>query len=478
MFCQNCGKQIDDGSKFCPNCGNSVSNNASSQQGDNPIQQEKIDKKNRKWILPTIIVVIVVAVVAGFLLLGSSSGEIEKLITLVQNGYLGNYDTVSVKEILEYVYADGEWNGGEAVNGEHYIVEYKGQNGGIQFSIDGADNETFTVSGIRADGLDVTGMEAYDIKQYIDSLYALYARNFPEKGLNIDTSTSNNTMVGHTDSVKTVDESEYAVKYLALQVKEDLSYYADYTEEKLIAELGYQKNEFGIYPEDVHMNFVFENGKMYMIMLSASYSEDVGVPLFGVTLYDSVEQAENVLKHKEFSLDSTSETISGYTSLYIEKETGYYLSISFDKEGIINSISYMLENMQNFEEDETVDNSTEEFEDNASDNDRNLTPISITDGSYLYDDGYSCICNAEVGYDPERGGDYIYIECWGYGDHELIDFQGVLEENDDRSYYAYYDIYDASITVTFIEGGLYIQVHEANNTDMYNLEGYYLLEAQ
>ena len=96
MFCQNCGKQIDDGSKFCPNCGNSVSNNASSQQGDNPIQQEKIDKKNRKWILPTIIVVIVVAVVAGFLLLGSSSGEIEKLITLVQNGYLGNYDTVSV----------------------------------------------------------------------------------------------------------------------------------------------------------------------------------------------------------------------------------------------------------------------------------------------------------------------------------------------------------------------------------------------
>lgn len=53
MFCQNCGNEINEGSKFCPNCGNAIGiiNNTTKDtvkenvveiQGDFPIAQSKI----------------------------------------------------------------------------------------------------------------------------------------------------------------------------------------------------------------------------------------------------------------------------------------------------------------------------------------------------------------------------------------------------------------------------------------------------
>lgn len=420
---------------------------------------------------------------------GSSSTDTDKMIEMVQNGYLGHYDTVTVKEVLEYVFQDGKWNAGESTKGAYYIVEYKGPAGGMQFSIEGADAETFQISSVRAEELDVSDMEASDVKLYVDSLYEQYAGNFPEKGLNIDKSLSNNTMSGHIGPIKSADDSAYAAKYLSSQITQDLSAYVDYSEEQLIAELGFQKNEFGCYPEEMHVNFSFMDGNMYMIMLNASHPEDMGMSLYGVALKDAMEEADAILKKKGFRCENSYDISGESTALYIDNETGYGLSISSNEQDGITSIAYMKEtdlmpfadeaDYNSVEEtvDELDDGSKGEAVGNAPDDDQ-ITPRTMVDGNYIYDDGSSCVCIAEVGFSPDRGGNYIYIECWGYGGHELIDFEGVLEENDDGSYYAYYDLLEGSINVVFVDGGLYIETGDSDIADMHSMQGYYVLEAQ
>lgn len=46
MFCKNCGKQIDDDSKFCPECGGSVSVNCpeTAYEVDSPVPVETLEK--------------------------------------------------------------------------------------------------------------------------------------------------------------------------------------------------------------------------------------------------------------------------------------------------------------------------------------------------------------------------------------------------------------------------------------------------
>ena len=36
--------------------------------------------------------------------------------------------------------------------------------------------------------------------------------------------------------------------------------------------------------------------------------------------------------------------------------------------------------------------------------------MPMVDGSYIYDDGRSCIWIAEAGFSPDRGGNYIYTD--------------------------------------------------------------------
>ena len=483
MFCQNCGKQIEEGTRFCPSCGSQIGSSTGTPPQSVSVQQKNIStseqknalKKKRKLLLPIIIAAAGIMMVFILAVGGSSSTDTDKMIEMVQNGYLGHYDTVTVKEVL--------------TKGAYYIVEYKGPAGGMQFSIEGADAETFQISSVRAEGLDVSDMEASDVKLYVDSLYEQYAGNFPEKGLNIDKSLSNNTMSGHIGPIKSADDSAYAAKYLSSQITQDLSAYVDYSEEQLIAELGFQKNEFGCYPEEMHVNFSFMDGNMYMIMLNASHPEDMGMSLYGVALKDAMEEADAILKKKGFRCENSYDISGESTALYIDNETGYGLSISSNEQDGITSIAYMKEtdlmpfadeaDYNSVEEtvDELDDGSKGEAVGNAPDDDQ-ITPRTMVDGNYIYDDGSSCVCIAEVGFSPDRGGNYIYIECWGYGGHELIDFEGVLEENDDGSYYAYYDLLEGSINVVFVDGGLYIETGDSDIADMHSMQGYYVLEAQ
>lgn len=151
-----------------------------------------------------------------------------------------------------------------------------------------------------------------------------------------------------SDDGSSVEEPENAV--LETSLMQDLCAYMGYTEDELIAELGCEKNEYGLYPEESHINFQFVDGEMYLIRLNSLKEEDIGKSLWGVKLFDSTQAAADILEKNGFTYDSTvevgdiygssHETGIGTASLYIEDKTGYVFYIDADENGSVTGLLY------------------------------------------------------------------------------------------------------------------------------------------
>ena len=465
MYCKNCGKEMEENSRFCPHCG--TENTSATGESSKPAAPVKKGERKKKKPLIIAIAAAVILLVLGIAVFSggdSSQSEGEQLIAMVQNGYLGNYDTVTIKEVLEYMDADAEWNAGEATSGECYIVECKEDDITIQFSIDRLEEESFRVTFVEAVGIE-SSAEAYDVKLYLDGLYQLYANAYPGKGLLIDTSTSNDTLTGHIGPVREVKGTDAPTIESTMK---DLAEYADFTEDELIQELGYEKNEYGIYPNEEHINFLLStDGKIYAIQLNKP--EDMEMSLCGVKLQDSVEEADAILKEKGFiyeesrTVPDTLNQTGVLDIMYVENVTGYSYCIKADAKRNITSLIYIPEKEEPiYEEVETEE--------------ENQVPVTepLTYGTYVCDDGMGTISTAEVGfYTDEEEGDYIYIQC-REDDQDAGFFRGTLVENGE-SYYACREAGNTEISVIFADGGMYVQVENAEFAEDYSLEGFYSL---
>jgi hypothetical protein len=67
MFCNNCGKQLNDNASFCPFCGINIANLSKNQSTDMGSYSTPKGKKHRKliWIMVPIVVVILIIVIAS-----------------------------------------------------------------------------------------------------------------------------------------------------------------------------------------------------------------------------------------------------------------------------------------------------------------------------------------------------------------------------------------------------------------------------
>lgn len=229
MFCENCGKQIEDDAKFCKHCGavintQTISNEKSKQSG---ITSKKVSVKKEinKPLLITIIIAVVVLIAggAGIILFDNHNHQKgDEAIKAVQDSYFEFLPEMTVGEIITEYYGKDYW----AYNSDG-IVEFWGTNQKDKSGL--ALHFSFTEKGI----VDVPYIKyheenetAHDISQeafetYILSLYAQLDDNYQNSSITTQPVTEQTTTVKATTTAPTTtiakkqEKIETSEKYMA-----------------------------------------------------------------------------------------------------------------------------------------------------------------------------------------------------------------------------------------------------------------------
>lgn len=140
MFCKYCGNQIDKDAAFCDECGKPVYRESPQNNRKATHRKGKYRRKRRSRIMPILCIVGIVILCIGIFglgtsLIGPTDNNLNDTITIVQNGYLGEYTDITVKEILDnyygMLYENEEWDSGETVSGS-IIVQAKYYDEGME----------------------------------------------------------------------------------------------------------------------------------------------------------------------------------------------------------------------------------------------------------------------------------------------------------------------------------------------------------
>lgn len=185
-LCKTCQKEIARSAKICPHCG--AKNKRS---------------KLKTFAIGAIIFIIFIAIVGA---LDSSDTSKTDLVDVVKTGYLGNYKSVSVGQVLEKSFTESTWDSFESKGKNIVEVDLKDTSTGktrtakIQFAVE-KDN-TFNVAFFKTDAdtsINSYGSDAYSIKAFLDTLYDEYGKHFDESVVG-DFDTSNDTLKGTPSS--------------------------------------------------------------------------------------------------------------------------------------------------------------------------------------------------------------------------------------------------------------------------------------
>lgn len=114
MYCRKCGVKVEDDAVFCPNCGEKLNGDGGNAQAA-PAKTDKKPKPKRKKmkiLLPVLAGLAVFGIAVSMSGGGSentgtkketseSAQQENQYIAMIQNGYLGEFTDVTVKELLE-----------------------------------------------------------------------------------------------------------------------------------------------------------------------------------------------------------------------------------------------------------------------------------------------------------------------------------------------------------------------------------------
>ncbi len=152
MFCKHCGKVLDDNSQFCSHCGQRVIRQ-SAQPQERPVRKKsapapdagrnrgRYRKQQKSSIIPllcgaVVILLCGILIYVGIRMMGiTGKSDQTDHIPVVQNGYLGVYTDITVRNLLResigQSYTEEVWDGGATDEGAE-IVEVRFFNRGSE----------------------------------------------------------------------------------------------------------------------------------------------------------------------------------------------------------------------------------------------------------------------------------------------------------------------------------------------------------
>ena len=441
MFCEHCGAQLEEGAVFCQNCGAKVEAEETQtlkQAVPSPGKQAPKRKKTGvwKWILAA--AGIVVVALAGFLLLG---GE-EDYISLVQNGYLGEYTDATVQEILEtYFKTDGmtvDWTGTELDGvpcvGFHAYPEGENLNDGTTILFRLCGKKVFQVADMGGNGYD--DLEATDIAYWLNFYYM-------------------NWYVISQAGVGSTGEARLPVLQELVQNKLD--------------KVSGTAVLYGA-PAD----YSGDRSELYKVA-----GDSALIDLSAAELIDS--HTNNMLSDSlaELETDSAADDNSGSETTVGDYPAAEETMEAAETVGTEEEAVEMEENPVTLEEESGTEINAEEEAaagaETEAEEEEEGEEVYIY-GSYFADNGVDATLNADVGVYSDNGRDYISLTAMSYGDRYLAEFTGTLNNIGGNVYRSMDDSGLAVIRVEFFEDGMQVTLEQMETEDFYDfryLEGYY-----
>lgn len=437
MFCEHCGAQLEEGAVFCQNCGAKVeAEETQTLKQAVPSPGKQVPKRKKtgvwKWILAA--AGIVVVALAGFLLLG---GE-EDYISLVQNGYLGEYTDATVQEILEtYFKTDGmtvDWTGTELDGvpcvGFHAYPEGENLNDGTTILFRLCGKKVFQVADMGGNGYD--DLEATDIAYWLNFYYM-------------------NWYVISQAGVGSTGEARLPVLQELVQNKLD--------------KVSGTTVLYGA-PAD----YSGDRSELYKVA-----GDSALIDLSAAELIDS--HTNNMLSDSlaELETDSAADDNSGSETTVGDYPAAEETMEAAETVGTEEEAVEMEENPVTLEEESGTEINAEEEAAAGAETEAEEEEVYIY-GSYFADNGVDATLNADVGVYSDNGRDYISLTAMSYGDRYLAEFTGTLNNIGGNVYRSMDDSGLAVIRVEFFEDGMQVTLEQMETEDFYDfryLEGYY-----
>lgn len=240
MFCENCGKQIDDDAKFCKYCGASIElkaetvSNENSEQKVSAVRDSASDYtssvKRKSYIIIAVIIAVPIILIIAVLLLMSLSDKKnfeknEEEIQKVQDSYFEFLPEMTVGDLLYEYYGEDYW----AYNVDN-VVEFWGTNqkdkSGLALNFDSvkADNTVgVTYRMYHEENEAAHSISEEEFEEYILSLYAQLDENYQITDITTKSETTPTTTAKVTTTTVTttvtkeqekMEESKYYLAYL------------------------------------------------------------------------------------------------------------------------------------------------------------------------------------------------------------------------------------------------------------------------
>ncbi len=429
MFCEHCGAQLEEGAVFCQNCGAKVeAEETQTLKQAVPSPGKQVSKRKKtgvwKWILA--VAGIVVVALADFLLLG---GE-EDYISLVQNGYMGEYTDATVQEILEtYFKTDGmtvEWTGteldGDPCVGFHAYPEGENLNDGTTILFRICGRKVFQVADMGGNGYD--DLEATDIAYWLNFYYM-------------------NWYVISQAGADSTGEARLPVLQELVQNKLD-------------------KVSGTAVLYGASADYSGDRSELYKVAGDSALIDLSAAELINAHTNNMLTDSLAELETDSAVDDSGSETaVEEYPAAEETMETA----------GTEEDATVMEKNPVVEETGTEINTDGEE----ASGAEDDVEDVSIY-GAYFADNGVDATLYAEVGVYSDSGSDYISLAALSYGDRYLAEFTGILYNVEGNVYRSMDDSGLAVIRVEFFKDGMQVTLEQIETEDYYDfryLEGYY-----
>ncbi len=429
MFCEHCGAQLEEGAVFCQNCGAKVeAEETQTLKQAVPSPGKQVSKRKKtgvwKWILA--VAGIVVVALADFLLLG---GE-EDYISLVQNGYMGEYPDATVQEILEtYFKTDGmtvEWTGteldGDPCVGFHAYPEGENLNDGTTILFRICGRKVFQVADMGGNGYD--DLEATDIAYWLNFYYM-------------------NWYVISQAGADSTGEARLPVLQELVQNKLD-------------------KVSGTAVLYGASADYSGDRSELYKVAGDSALIDLSAAELINAHTNNMLTDSLAELETDSAVDDSGSETaVEEYPAAEETMETA----------GTEEDATVMEKNPVVEETGTEINTDGEE----ASGAEDDVEDVSIY-GAYFADNGVDATLYAEVGVYSDSGSDYISLAALSYGDRYLAEFTGILYNVEGNVYRSMDDSGLAVIRVEFFKDGMQVTLEQIETEDYYDfryLEGYY-----